>query len=398
MDNLAHSLVGLTAAKAGLGRLSPFATTVCILAANSPDADVAVGFFSDRWTLLKHHRGITHSIVGTLTLAIVLPVLFYLIERGLSHFFKRESRIRLRGLVIASLITTATHPILDWTNNYGIRPYLPWDPHWVYGDLTFVVDPYLWLILGGAAFLLTSNHRVKIAGWIVLVLGIMALMFFADGQRAAGGASLWPIRLIWISGALLFVLARVLNVGSRFGQRIALAAFGVVLLYWGGLAIAHHFAFKSAMVQAESIITPLNEKAIKTAAMPTLGNPRRWLCVVETERAIYRFSVNLGSPKPFEPSPWPDSDPYRMPNNPHFERFPKPTGPAAELVEKAEQDRRAQILLDFSRFPIATVADNNCLTQTLVQFADVRYTQPGAARGSFSLDVPVDCPAESGKQ
>jgi inner membrane protein len=398
MDNLAHSLVGLTAAKAGLGRVSPFATTLCILAANSPDADVAVGFFADRWTLLKHHRGITHSIVGTLTLAIVLPVLFYLIERAISHFLKRQSKIRLRGLLIASLITTATHPLLDWTNNYGVRPFMPVNSRWLYGDLTFVVDPYLWLILGGAAFLLTSNRRIKIAGWVLVGLGIMTLMFFAGGQRAAGGASLWPVRLIWISGALLFVLARVLNLGSRFGERIALAAFAVVVLYCGGLAIAHYFAFKSAIIQAESVVTPLNEKAIKAAAMPTLGNPRRWLCVVETERAVYRFTVKLGGLKPFDPSPWPDADPYRMPNSPNFERFPKPTGAAAELVDKAEQDRRAQILLDFARFPIATVADTNCLTQTLVQFADVRYTQPGAARGSFALDVPVDCPMETSKQ
>jgi inner membrane protein len=398
MDNLAHSLVGLTAAKAGLGRLSPFATTVCLLAANSPDADVAVGFFADRWTLLKHHRGITHSIVGTLALGILLPVLFYLLERAIARFFKSQSKIRLRGLLIASLIATATHPLMDWTNNYGVRPLLPWNGRWLYGDLTFIVDPYLWLILGGAAFLLTSNRRFKIAGWALLGLGITLLIFFGSGQRAAAGASVWPIRMIWLGGVLLFVLARVLDVGSLYGHRIALAAFALVLLYWGGLAVAHHFAFRSAMMNAESIVTPLNEKVIKAAAMPTLGNPRRWLFVAETERAIYRFSVKLGSLKPFDSSPWPDADPYRMPNSPYVERFSKPTGPAAELVDKAEQDRRAQIFLDFARFPVATVADDNCLTQTLVQFADVRYTQPGAARGSFSLDVPVDCPVRTSKQ
>jgi len=258
MDNLAHSLVGLTAAKAGLGRLSPFATTVCILAANSPDADVAVGFFADRWTLLKHHRGITHSIVGTLTLAIVLPVLFYLIERGVSHFFKRESRIRLRGLVIASLITTATHPILDWTNNYGIRPYLPWDRHWVYGDLTFVVDPYLWLIVGGAAFLLTSNRRFKIAGWLLLGLAVTVLIFFGSGQRAGAGASLGPVRVIWLSGILLFGLGRLLRFNERFGRRIAMAALALVVLYWGGLALAHHFALQSATMQTALMACPVS--------------------------------------------------------------------------------------------------------------------------------------------
>ena len=73
MDNLAHSLVGLTIAKAGLERLSPGATTVCILAANAPDIDVVTGFFGGRWSLLHYHRGITHSIVGTLMLSLLTP-------------------------------------------------------------------------------------------------------------------------------------------------------------------------------------------------------------------------------------------------------------------------------------------------------------------------------------
>ncbi len=40
MDNLTHSLVGFVIAKAGAERLSPWATTVCVLAANAPDIDV----------------------------------------------------------------------------------------------------------------------------------------------------------------------------------------------------------------------------------------------------------------------------------------------------------------------------------------------------------------------
>ena len=42
MDNLTHSLVGLTAAKAGLEKLSPGATLLCLIAANAPDGDIFV--------------------------------------------------------------------------------------------------------------------------------------------------------------------------------------------------------------------------------------------------------------------------------------------------------------------------------------------------------------------
>jgi len=99
----------------------------------------------------------------------------------------------------------------------------------------------------------------------------------------------------------------------------------------------------------------------------------------------------LGKP-PFSERSWPADDPYRMSSIPAVERFAKPTGPAEKLVEAAARDSRAQIFLGFARFPAAKLADENCLSQTLVQFADVRYTEPGSERGSFSLNVPVDCP------
>ena len=76
MDNLTHSLVGLAAAKAGLERLSPGATAVCVLAANAPDLDILAAL-GGRWFYIQHHRGITHSIMGTLALALLIPCLFY---------------------------------------------------------------------------------------------------------------------------------------------------------------------------------------------------------------------------------------------------------------------------------------------------------------------------------
>src|SRR5918912_581758 len=114
MDNLAHTFVGLAAAKAGLERVSPYATTVCVLAANAPDVDI-VAASRGRWFYLENHRGITHSIVGTLA--------FYAAEKLSAHLRRATPRIRLRGLIVASLLASATHPVMDWTNNYGVRPF-----------------------------------------------------------------------------------------------------------------------------------------------------------------------------------------------------------------------------------------------------------------------------------
>src|SRR5947207_1970419 len=191
MDGLTHSFVGLASAKAGLERLSPYTIAVSILAANAPDIDVvtAVG---GRWTALHYHRGITHSIAGTLVLAILIPTLFYLIDRVVARLRARPARVRFRGLLLASLIVAATHPLMDWTNNYGLRPLLPWNDRWFYGDLVFIIDPYIWLIVGGAGFLLTSNRKLKLIGYSLLGLSITTFIGLAAWRSGPGDQALRP--------------------------------------------------------------------------------------------------------------------------------------------------------------------------------------------------------------
>src|SRR5438128_5424922 len=232
MDGLTHSLVGLTSAKAGLERWSPFATAVCILAANAPDID-AVTFLGGRWSVLHYHRGITHSIVGTFALGVVIPSLFYFIDWFKSKVRKGKMRIWYPGLLGASLLAAATHPLMDWTNNYGLRPLLPWSGRWFYGDLVFIVDPYIWLILGGAAFLVTSNRGLKIIAWSILAAGVTLLMFVTSARSASAGANLSIARTIWIAGISLFVLARFVKLHQRLGRSIAVVALAFVVIYWG---------------------------------------------------------------------------------------------------------------------------------------------------------------------
>jgi inner membrane protein len=391
MDGLTHSLVGLTSAKAGLERLSPFATTVCVLAANAPDID-AVTVLGGRWTALHYHRGITHSIVGTLALAVLIPSLFCFLERLSARVRKRAARIHYRGLLIASLLAAATHPLMDWTNNYGLRPFLPWDGRWFYGDLVFIVDPYIWLILGGTAFLLTSDRRPKVIAWLILGTGTTLLILLAAPPRASAGANLGGTRTIWAVGVLLFVLARAVKLNERVGRSVAMGALALVVLYWGALSWAHRAAYQDAIDLASQVAAQRGERFIRVAAMPTLASPFRWLGLAETDRAMYRFAVRLDAKNPaLEPSNLiPKAT--RSDSLPGIERYEKPGERDERLVSSASRDPRAQVLLGFARFPIARVENENCIDQTLVQFADLRYTEPGGSTlGSFSLNVPVEC-------
>jgi inner membrane protein len=373
MDNLTHSLVGLTAAKAGLEKLSPGATTLCVLAANAPDSDIVVLAFGDRWTFLHHHRGITHAVVGVISLAIILPLISYGVDRLWSRYRDQPPKTKLKGLMLASFIASATHPLLDWTNNYGIRFFLPWSQHWSYGDLVFIVDPYMWLILGGAVFLLTARSMFLKVIWGVI--GTLTTFLVVASPRSGGLPYPTLIAVSWIVTIVAFIVLAFKGARERWGKKIAYVAIAFVLCYWSFLAFAHLRAMVRGNEEAAKLARANGETVARLAAMPRLANPFRWDCVFETDRAMYRFDLGLldagaGSAV----------------------RYEKPGPELNGVVDYVSQQRSAQIFLNFARFPVLKLADPGCATRTLVQLADLRYTEPGRSRGSFALELPIDCP------
>lgn len=376
MDNLTHSLVGLAAAKAGLERVSPYATAVCVLAANLPDADI-VTLAAGPAAYLEHHRGITHSIVGALVLGAALPLLLVGVDRLVARLRGREPRARLRGLLVASLLVTASHPLLDWTNSYGLRPFLPWSGRWYYGDLVFVIDPWLWLLLGGACFLLTSPTRTRLALWSVLWAGIAAAILFLPMRRGfdvpPAAQLLWPVCLGCVA------LARWARGGARKGGAVAACALAAVVFYWGALAVVQARARSVAAEFARSRAEGEGERLTKVAAMPTLLNPFKWLCAAETDRTTLRFELDSSSL-------FSDGEPSLI------SRHAKPQGASAAAVERAGRDERVRVLLDFARFPVAQVwpAGEGA---SVVRVTDVRFGEPAPpgerARGSFAAEATV---------
>ena len=373
VDNLTHSLVGLAAAKAGLGRLSPYATLVCVAASNLPDADI-VALAGGPSYYLAHHRGITHSIVGTLALGVLFPIMFVGVERLVARVRGREPRARLWGLMLCSLLLIASHPLLDWTNSYGVRPLLPWDGRWIYGDILFVVDPWIWLVTGGACFLLTARTRLRAAAWALLALATTLLVV----SFATYGAShaFTVVCALWLAGLLDFVILHRRRVAERFGWKIAAAALAFVFVYCCALAFLHSRAQSRAEELARSFSSKGGASVTRVAATPLPADPRAWRCLAETDRSTLRFDVLLGSEQ--------GEGAYGLVT------VEKPTGDEAELVSRASEDERARVLLDFARFPVARVRRDEA-GGWLVQFADLRFTEPGArARpGGFALDVSI---------
>ncbi len=150
MDNVTHTLFGLCLARAGGQRLGPWATPTLVVASNLPDLDVVVTLWAGQPGYLCHHRGITHALVGIAAQALALGFAMAWLGRRSG---RAGPRPRPWALVAAAALGLLGHLALDGFNTYGVRPFLPFDATWYYGDAAFIVDPWMWLVLGLGALL-----------------------------------------------------------------------------------------------------------------------------------------------------------------------------------------------------------------------------------------------------
>ena len=147
MDNICHSLVGAALAECGLRRRTRYATAALVLGANFPDIDV-VAVVTEHG--LGFRRGITHGIPALIVLPLVLTGLLVLYDWFWGRRTKPATCVDAGELLTLSALAMVTHPVLDWMNIYGMRWLMPFDGTWTYGDSLFIVDPWLYLLLGSA--------------------------------------------------------------------------------------------------------------------------------------------------------------------------------------------------------------------------------------------------------
>ena len=78
-----------------------------------------------------------------------------------------------------------SHVALDLLNNYGVRLLMPFSGRWFYGDSVFIIDPWLWLILGTGVWRSWSRHRSRAARMALTLAGvyIVSLMVSAGAAR-----------------------------------------------------------------------------------------------------------------------------------------------------------------------------------------------------------------------
>ncbi len=188
MEPVTHMLTGAVLARAGINRRAAYATAAMTIAAAFPDVDVV----SSLWgpvAGLEHHRGITHTFLAAPIEAALITGAFYA-----WHRLRKRPQTRAAPnwwwLFGGCWLALLSHLLLDWTNNYGLRPFFPFNPRWYAGSFVFIFEPVLFALLlmalvAPALFGLINQEvgsrreRFRGQGWaIAALIGIAALYAF----------------------------------------------------------------------------------------------------------------------------------------------------------------------------------------------------------------------------
>ncbi len=240
MDNLTHTLTALALSQAGLNRKTRFATVVLIVGGNLPDVDL-VASFAGSATYLKYHRGITHSIPGITVLAAVLAGIAYYLGRKAAPPKKSAPQLHGWWLLGLAWIATASHLVMDFTNSYGVRPFLPFSGRWYARDIIYVIDPLLW-------------------GLLATGLGLPVIFRLVSEEVGAKKPGF---------------------------QRGAIFSLCSLVLLWGLRDLAH----RRVLSQLDSH-TYARDNPRRVGAFPSPLNPFAWTGVVETDSAFHVLPAN----------------------------------------------------------------------------------------------------------
>ncbi len=235
MDPLTHTVVGASLAQTRCGRV-PLGTATLVIGANLPDIDAAT-YFLDGQLALGFRRGWTH---GVLAMALLPALLGWVMHRVDLFRCRRDptatpvSRGRLMAL---SYLSVLSHPALDWLNTYGVRLLMPFDGRWFYGDSLFIIDPWVWLLLGTAVVLAHSGSPAQASGWIVLGAIATALVTGFPGIPLAA-------RAVWCLGVACIAGVRIWGGAQHTLHQVATVCLLTVGVYLTGMVgssrVAHN--------------------------------------------------------------------------------------------------------------------------------------------------------------
>jgi inner membrane protein len=308
MDPVTHLLTGACLGRSGFNRKAAYATLAMTLAAEAPDLDTLWGIRGPV-AGFEHHRGITHTFLGLPVEAAVVVAAVWGVHRLRQRHAERKrlqlnvvetpapltrAPVRWGLLYLFSLLALLSHLLLDWTNNYGLRPFFPFNPRWYAGSFVFIVEPIMLVLLAGALI------APALFGLVAGEVGARRENFRGRGWAIAalvGIVALWGVR--WVEHDSALALAPTGNYGPAEG------GVSEVLRVW---------------------------------ASPAPLNPFVWHTVVETPQFYQLATV--------------DTRRGMVETDPHEDLIDKPQATVATLL--ARRTWLGRVYLDWSSWPLVT--------------------------------------------
>jgi inner membrane protein len=218
------------------------------LAAEAPDLDI-VSQFRGRAFGFAHHRGFTHSFLGVLLDAVVVVGFVYLVWRIRGRKTNNPTLLPRWGLLyLYACLAGLSHILLDFTNNYGVRPFWPFSERWYSWDIVFIVEPVM---------------------LVLLFLGLITPWLFSLIDSEIG----------------------VKKKGPRGRLAATVALIGIVLM-WGLRDYEHRRAVNVLEARTYNDAEP-----VRASAYPKFLDPFHWDGVVETQAFFVLAPVNSLSPE-----------------------------------------------------------------------------------------------------
>lgn len=227
MDNLSHSVVGLAVGEF-LHRSLPQESGIeqqrlrqrlllfsCWLASNFPDLDL---FFTHLQLAplgyLLHHRGHTHTVLFAFPQALLIAALLWLLWPAARRLARDSASARI-GVVASIGVGLALHLLMDYLNSYGIHPFYPFDPRWLYGDMVFILEPVFWVAFGVPLAMMVERRALRVL--------LLALLLGAPVYFTTRGFLAWAALGALLAGATVLALVQA-RAGQRGRQALVLAA------------------------------------------------------------------------------------------------------------------------------------------------------------------------------
>ena len=367
MDPVTHTLVGASLAATRLGVRTRYAAPALVIGANLPDVDV-LSYFAGGDFALGFRRGWTHGVLALVVLPALLALAFLLWERLRRDRGGADRPLAVGWLFGLCYLATLTHPVLDWLNTYGMRWWMPFSDKWYYGDSVFIMDPWLWLILG-FGWLVGRRATRRL---VTVSVCVAALLLYVVASRAPGYL---PMILAVLFLLLLALLARPGAAGMS-PHRTAIAGLMGASLFIVSMLILHQATENRVRAQLEQ---PVSKPLEGLMVGPVPANPLSWEFVVEQGGSLHHGHISWLGDRSLQ-----------------FTDFDRPDANSSKLWSEVQDSGQSRGFLSWVRFPWMELAHGQ--TESRVHIMDARYARTRTQGfGGTVINLPAEAGSESQK-